>query len=72
MAYDHNTITQLLAPFTHQAALRIVYHLARAGAPVELYEDAARILTRAAEDKAAGRNPGDRVRFINNTTLEEV
>lgn len=72
MTYDQNTIIQLLAPFTHQAALRIVYHLSRAGAPVELYEDAARILTRAAEDKAAGRDPGDRVRFVNNTTLEEV
>ena len=69
---DQSTITRLVAGYAHRTALSLVYNLARLDAPAGLYEDAARILTRAAKDKAAGRDPGAHIQLTEKGTLTEI
>lgn len=66
------TLCALLAGYTRHTALGLVYHLAQLDAPAGLYEDAARILQRAAEDRAAGLDPGAHVKQLENGTLTEI
>jgi len=65
MTHDKTTVNCVLRGFERHSALKLVYHLAQNGAEEEIYQEAARILQRAADDKAAGRDPGDRVAYVN-------
>lgn len=56
---------KMLYDFSQQTALKLVYHLSRAGSDGSAYEVAERILKQAVKDVAVGRNPGDRVRCVN-------
>lgn len=56
---------KMLYDFSQQTALKLVYHLSRAGSDGSAYEVAEQILRQAVKDVSAGRNPGDRVRYVN-------
>lgn len=56
---------KMLYDFSQQTALKLVYHLSRAGSDGSAYKAAEQILEQAVKDVASGRNPGDRVRCVN-------
>ena len=56
---------KMLYDFSQQTALKLIYHLSRAGSDGSAYEVAEQILEQAVKDVASGRNPGDRVRCVN-------
>lgn len=70
MAYDKKTVHTLLSGYARHTVLTLVYYLAQHDVEADVYADAARILQQAAEDRAAGENPGMRVERINGKMVE--
>ena len=70
MAHDRETLLTMLYGFTEHTALALVYHLAPHNVGPEVYTNAARILQRAAEDQAAGRDPRAHVKCENGKMIE--
>lgn len=70
MAHDRETLLTMLYSFTEHTALALVYHMAPHSVGPEVYANAARILQRAAEDQAAGRDPRAHVKCVNGKMIE--
>ena len=70
MAHDRETLLTLLYSFAEHTALALVYHMAPHSVGPEVYANAARILQRAAEDQAAGRDPRAHVKCVNGKMIE--
>ena len=70
MAHDRETLLTLLYSFAEHTALALVYHMAPHSVGPEVYANAARILQRAAEDQAAGRDPRAHVKCENGKMIE--
>lgn len=70
MAHDRETLLTMLYSFTEHTALALVYHMAPHNVGPEVYANAARILQRAAEDQAAGRDPRAHVKCENGKMIE--
>lgn len=70
MAHDRETLLTLLYSFAEHTALALVYHMAPHSVGPEVYANAARILQRAAEDQAAGRDPRAHVKCVNGKMFE--
>lgn len=70
MAHDRKTLLPMLSGFAEHTALALVYHLAPHSVGPDIYANAARILQRAAEDQAAGRDPRAHVKCVNGKMIE--
>ena len=70
MAHDRETLLTMLYSFAEHTALALVYHMAPHSVGPEVYANAARILQRAAEDQAAGRDPRAHVKCLNGKMIE--
>lgn len=70
MAHDRETLLTMLYSFAEHTALALVYHMAPHSVGPEVYANAARILQRAAEDQAAGRDPRAHVKCVNGKMFE--
>jgi hypothetical protein len=70
MAYDKKTVHTLLSGYARHTVLTLVYYLAQHDVEADVYADAARILQQAAEDRAAGENPGMHIECINGKMVE--
>lgn len=70
MTRDRKTLLDMLCGFAEHTALGLVYHLAPHNVEPEVYANAARILQRAAEDQAAGRDPRAHVKCVNGKMIE--
>lgn len=70
MAHDRETLLPMLYSFAEHTALALVYHMAPHSVGPEVYANAARILQRAAEDQAAGRDPRAHVKCVNGKMIE--
>lgn len=70
MAHDRETLLTMLYSFAEHTALALVYHMAPHSVGPEVYANAARILQRAAEDQAAGRDPRAHVKCVNGKMTE--
>lgn len=70
MAHNRETLLTMLYSFAENTALALVYHMAPHSVGPEVYANAARILQRAAEDQAAGRDPRAHVKCVNGKMIE--
>lgn len=70
MVHDRETLLTMLYSFAEHTALALVYHMAPHSVGPEVYANAARILQRAAEDQAAGRDPRAHVKCENGKMIE--
>ena len=70
MAHNRETLLTMLYSFAEHTALALVYHMAPHSVGPEVYANAARILQRAAEDQAAGRDPRAHVKCVNGKMIE--